>query len=116
MSCQYEASRSCDSDRPLTKQQALEWRVKDQHERMKGLKISVENTTVKINDLNTELENLKMNLTTHTVKKVTSEPYFKYLWCVDVVADSWGNESPTTVYCQTEEEAKQVKPGYKYEA
>lgn len=57
-----------------------------------------------------------MNLTEHFVTEVKSEPYFKYGWCVDVLADSWGNVQPTTVICTTEDEAKNVKPGYKFEA
>lgn len=57
-----------------------------------------------------------MNTIESVVTKVLSEPYFNYLWCVDVEADSWGNAQKTTVHCRTEHEAKQVKIGYRFEA
>lgn len=57
-----------------------------------------------------------MNTTTHTVTEVKSEPYFNFVWCVDVVADSWGNKQPTTVHVSNETEALRVCVGYTYEA
>jgi hypothetical protein len=57
-----------------------------------------------------------MNLVTCTVTKVLSEPYFKYLWCVDVEADSWGCVQRTTVHCATKEQADKVRIGYKFES
>jgi len=47
-----------------------------------------------------------MNTVESVVTKVLSEPYFKYLWCVDVEADCYGNVQKATVHCQTEHEAK----------
>ena len=56
-----------------------------------------------------------MNLTEHVVTEVKSEPYFNHMWCVDVLADSWGRISPATVMCDTEVEAGEVKIGYKFD-
>lgn len=55
-----------------------------------------------------------MNLVQSTVKKVIGKPYFNHLWCVNVEADCWGHTSKQTVTVKTEEEAKLVKPGYKF--
>jgi hypothetical protein len=57
-----------------------------------------------------------MNTTEHIVTKILNGPYFNVLWCVDVEADSWGSIQKTTVYCKTENEAKKVKIGYRFEA
>lgn len=57
-----------------------------------------------------------MNLCTHFVTEVLSEPYFNYLWCVDVMANCYGRIAKSTVYVSTKEEAEKVKPGYQYEA
>ena len=55
-----------------------------------------------------------MNTIEHTVTKVKSIPYFNHMWCVNVDADSWGRVFPAVVYCKTEDEAKSVKVGYKF--
>lgn len=57
-----------------------------------------------------------MNLVTHTVIKVLTEPYFNYMWCVDVDADSWGIIHKTTVHCNSHEDASKVSIGYHFEA
>ena len=57
-----------------------------------------------------------MNLIEHVVTEVKSQPYYVHMWCVDVMANSWGNVRPTTVYLQTEEEANKVDIGFKFEA
>lgn len=56
-----------------------------------------------------------MNLLDAVVTKVTGEPRQAYnKWWVDVVYDCWGRESVTAVMCSTQEEALQVKEGYKF--
>lgn len=58
-----------------------------------------------------------MNLTTHTVTEVLSEPVEKYNWWhVDVMADSYGRVAKTTVHVKTKQEADKVKVGYEFEA
>lgn len=57
-----------------------------------------------------------MNILDCVVTKVLSEPYFKYMWCVDVEADSWGSVQKTTVTLNSKAEAEQVKEGYKFTA
>lgn len=57
-----------------------------------------------------------MNLLEHVVIEVRSAPYFKYMWCVDVIAESYGVEFPTTVHLKTEDQAKLVCAGYKFDA
>lgn len=57
-----------------------------------------------------------MNLITCIVVKVLSEPYFNYMWCVDVDADSWGRIQKTIVYCNSQEDAYKVQIGYKFDA
>jgi len=57
-----------------------------------------------------------MNTVTHTVTKVLSEPYFKYLWCVDVEADAWGHISKTTACFATKKDAEKCVVGYRFEA
>ena len=58
----------------------------------------------------------QMNLTEHVVTKVLTAPYFKYMWCVDVEADSWGNIRKTTIYFQNKDDAELVKAGYEFNA
>lgn len=58
-----------------------------------------------------------MNLTTHTVTEVLSEPVGKYNWWhVEVMANSWGRVAKTTVHVKTKEEAENIKVGYEFEA
>ena len=57
-----------------------------------------------------------MNTVTHTVTKVLSEPYFKYLWCVDVEAAAWGHISKTTACFATKKDAEKCVVGYRFEA
>ena len=61
-----------------------------------------------------------MNLTEHVVTEVKSKPYqvagISALWCVDVLADSWGSVQPATAHVATEEEAWKVRAGYRFEA
>ena len=56
-----------------------------------------------------------MNTIEFTVVEVLSEPYYNYLWCVDVMAESWGVVSKTTVHCTTIERAAEVRVGYKFD-
>ena len=57
-----------------------------------------------------------MNLVESTVLEIKSKPYFNYLWCVDVVAISYGHEYNTTVYFMKEEAANELRVGSTFEA
>lgn len=58
-----------------------------------------------------------MNTIEHYVTEVIGEPHFEYeVWWVDVMADSYGWITTTRIYCRTEDEAKMVKVGYRFEA
>lgn len=57
-----------------------------------------------------------MNLITQNVIRVLSEPYFNYIWCVDVDAESWGTIQKTTIYCNSHEDASKVSIGYEFDA
>ena len=57
-----------------------------------------------------------MNTVKHVVTRVLSKPYYKFMWCVDVMTDSWGSEQKTTLTFWNSEEAEKVKAGYEYEA
>ncbi len=56
-----------------------------------------------------------MNVLEHTVVKILSKPYsINTAWFIDVIADCYGTEHETTVVKFSEEEIKEVKPGYKF--
>lgn len=56
-----------------------------------------------------------MNLIEHYVTEVLSEPYEKYnAWFVDVKVTCYGHESIQSIYCKTEEDAKNVKIGHMF--
>ena len=56
-----------------------------------------------------------MNTIKHVVTKVTSKPYYNYMWCVDVEANSHGSVQKTTVYSSSEEKANNINVGYEFE-
>ena len=56
-----------------------------------------------------------MNTVKHVVTKVIGKPYWNYMWCVDVEADSWGSIQKTTAYFDTEKEALKLTVGYEFE-
>lgn len=56
-----------------------------------------------------------MNVLEHTVVKVMSKPYsINNAWFIDVIANCYGTKHETTVVKFSEEEIKEVKPGYKF--
>ena len=57
-----------------------------------------------------------MNLVESAVLEIKSKPYFNYLWCVDVVATSYGHECSTIVYFMTEEAANELRVGSTFES
>lgn len=52
-----------------------------------------------------------MNLIDNYVLEILSDPYFNHLWCVNVVADSYGHVSETTVNFTCFADAKNLKIG-----
>jgi hypothetical protein len=58
-----------------------------------------------------------MNLVDCYVTEVLSQPYERNgLWCVDVKYNSWGHISRGKVFCVSEEEARKVSVGYKFQS
>lgn len=62
-----------------------------------------------------------MNLLDHYVTKVIGKPYMrryanKLWWCLQVEYTCYGNKGNTELIFNTEEEAKQVKVGYVFQA
>jgi len=57
-----------------------------------------------------------MNTVEHTVTEVLSKPYYKFMWCVDVMANAWGSLQKTTIHFKLKQNAEKVKVGYKFEA
>lgn len=57
-----------------------------------------------------------MNLLDATVTEIVGKPYFMYgKWFLKVKAECWGSPTESTLMFATEEQAKAITPGYKFE-
>ncbi|HGY1778243.1 TPA: hypothetical protein ACNVM6_002178 [Citrobacter amalonaticus] len=52
-----------------------------------------------------------MNIVDAVVTRVLDVRPYRDFWIVEVEVTSWGGYSQTTVICNTEKDARQVKPG-----
>lgn len=58
-----------------------------------------------------------MNLIDCYVIKIISEPYYKYNhWWLDVVYDSYGVESFTSIMKKSKEDIDKIKIGYEFQS